>query len=103
MGINFEDILLEFHRDDDAPKRDKKIRYFSLWYHILEKLSKSEDLDDLDEIYDDLLKNATSFEEVDAIDYFYDRVRKEFEVRFGANPDDVRNMVTKFIREYANK
>ena len=103
MEINFEDILLEFHRDDDESQRDNKIRFFSLWYHILEKLSKSEDLDDLDEIYDDLLKNATSFEEVDAIDYFYDRVRKEFEVRFGANPDDVRNMVTKFIREYANK
>ena len=97
-------MLQEFHQDDDFETRDLKTKAFAVWYGHYETLSRAKDIVDLDKLKQTLLQQATYDHEAFAINYFYDRIIKQFNRGFGADTDgDIRGLITKFVHEYRNK
>lgn len=116
-------MLLEFHMNDDEGTRNRKLEAWSFWYEYYEYLSKAKDIPDLDikkqELYDVITQDAEKAEDAGtpvnavkkeydrkkySIDYFYNRIKKQFDRGFDADTDgDVRGLITKFVHEYRNK
>jgi len=123
MKEKIRHMLLEFHMNDDEGTRNRKLEAWSFWYEYYEYLSKAKDIPDLDikkqELYDVITQDAEKAEDAGtpvnavkkeydrkkySIDYFYNRIKKQFDRGFDADTDgDVRGLITKFVHEYRNK